>query len=346
VETDDGIQGYGEGSYGLSAQIIRDQFASAIIGLDALDSALVRRHCVPDAFDFGTPNIKTRLAAWGAIELALWDILGKQAGLPVYRLLGGAVRPLAPFGAYAYTDQSESSALALLVDRAITQVQETGASIFEFKVGVHAIDVEVEIIRAVYEALEGRAQIAIDANLGMKYDDARRLLQRVSPLIENFEEPVASLDLMQRLADEFHIHVSTHCCEHELMRHYPAIDGIVPTLDSCGGIGPLRRLAHIFGAMGKRVWIRSHAEAGIGWAAIVHLGLSTPELERPAQCLIDLLEDDLVTGPPWLVRDGGVRPPERPGLGVDLDLDAVSYYHRLYLAIGEVQAFPAAGRRP
>src|SRR5688572_15553129 len=79
VETESGTYGLGDAAYGFPAAIIEKEFASALVGLDALDHALLKRHCLSDHFDFGTPSLKTRLAAWGGIEVALWDILGKHA---------------------------------------------------------------------------------------------------------------------------------------------------------------------------------------------------------------------------------------------------------------------------
>ena len=57
-----------------------------------------------------------------------------------------------------------------------------------------------------------------------------------------------------------------------------------------------------------------------------HLGMAFPDLERPSQTLIDWMTDDLILGEPWLLSDGGVRPPEKPGLGVELDREAVARY--------------------
>jgi glucarate dehydratase len=113
----------------------------------------------------------------------------------------------------------------------------------------------------------------------------------------------------------------------------------VPTLDACGGITGVRRLAQRLGVAGRRVWVRSHAESGIGWAAIVHLGMATPELHRPAQSLMDLSVEDLILGDRWDVRGGGVRAPAQPGLGVALDRTALEACRELYREFGEVQAF-------
>ncbi len=79
-------------------------------------------------------------------------------------------------------------------------------------------------------------------------------------------------------------------------------------------------------ALGRRFWLRARWELGIAWAVMCHLGLARPELDRPSQALINWVEDDLVLGEPWLVRDGGVRPPDVPGLGVELDRAALARY--------------------
>src|SRR5262249_50070542 len=97
VETGDGLTGVGEASYAFPSQIVEREFGPAILGLDAMDHAAVRRHCLPRHLDFGTPGLKMRLACWGGLEIALWDVLGKRTGLPLYKLLGGACRERAPF---------------------------------------------------------------------------------------------------------------------------------------------------------------------------------------------------------------------------------------------------------
>lgn len=344
VETSSGIAGLGEASYAYAADVIETEFAPALIGLDPLDLAILRRHCLPDVLDYGTPLLKTRLAAWGGLDIAFWDILGKVAGLPVYQLLGGAAREYAPFAAYSYTAPEADSAPSVMAAIARDAIDSTGAKLFEFKVGVHSTRVDIETVRAVHQALDGRAQIAVDANLAMTYADARCFLREVAPLLENMEEPVSSFEQMERLAWDFNVGVSSHCTDIASVLRYPRID-VVPTLDACGGITGVRRLAQLVGGLGRRIWLRSHAEGGIGWAAIAHLGMSTPELIRPAQSLIDLITDDLILGERWLVRNGGVRAPTTPGLGVSLDRNALNECHARFRKLGEVAVFPAALHR-
>jgi glucarate dehydratase len=341
VETDCGIVGLGDASYAYASEVIKREFAPMLLGLDPLDIAALKRCCLPDALDHGTPLLKARLAAWGGLDIAFWDILGKAAGLPVYQLLGGAIRAQAPFAAYAYTVADAADAPAAMAAIAREAIDRSGSSIFEFKVGVHSTRVDIETVVAVHQAVNGRAQIAVDANLGMTYSNARTFLREVSPLLENIEEPVDSFEQLERLGLDFNVGVSSHCADIPTALRYPRLD-VVPTLDASGGITGVRRLAQTLGSLGRRVWLRSHAETGIGWAAAVHLGMSTLELLRPAQSLHDLIAEDLIVGEPWFVRNGGVKAARTPGLGVSLDREALKECHGRFQRMGEVAAFPAA----
>jgi glucarate dehydratase len=344
VHTDAGITGLGDCSYAFAAAVIEHEFAPALVGLDPRAGAELKRYCLPDHIDFGTPLLKARLAAWGGVDIALWDLIGKADGVPVYELLGGALREAAPFVSYAYSPPDAARAPDQLAELARQSVALSGAKIFEFKVGVHDVEVDIATVRAVHAALAGSAHIAIDANMALALPAARHLLGEVAPLLENVEEPVASLQDMEQLAVDYNVDVSAHCAELDAVRFYPHV-AVVPTLDACGGITGVRRLAQALGAARRRMWLRSHAESGIGWAAIVHLGMSTAELARPAQSLIDLISEDLVLGERWDVRDGGVRAPAVPGLGVELDRSALHACHELFRKRGEVPAFTPALRR-
>lgn len=342
VVTDRGIVGLGEASYAFPAEIIEREFAPRILGLDPRERRNIQLHCLPRWIDHGTPMLKARLAAWGGLEIALWDILAKSLELPLYRVLGGAARAGAPFVSYSYSDGNPDTAPEEMARIAREQIAATGASIFEYKLGHHSIEIDIETVRAVRAALDPPVIMAVDVNQAYSIDDARRLLRAVGPLLSNIEEPTAQLADMQTLYDEFHVPISTHLCDLTLLRHYPGIQGIVPTLDVIGGIGALTELLISARQFGKQVWLRSHAEVGVAWAAMAHVGMALDELRRPAQCLIDLMEDDLVEGPVWHVRDGSVRPPELPGLGVTLDRGAVAHYHDVFKRLGESNMFPPA----
>ncbi|MDP6787918.1 MAG: mandelate racemase/muconate lactonizing enzyme family protein [Rhodospirillales bacterium] len=333
VETASGVVGLGEARGDWGARIINQCFADAIVGLPADDRRAVRDACLAKApFDYGYPEYLPERSAFAAIEEALWDIAGKEAGVPLYRLLGGAVRERAPFVAYAYAvdpdeGRSDAEIARVMADIAASSVNKTGASMFEFKVGLHSPACEIGVVRAVREALGPDVDISVDANMGFSVEQARRFLAGVADQrLANIEEPVAGLGAIERLRAEFGVPVSTHCVDLDALGRYRGIDSVVSDPQLMGGIGEVIELAIGVRALNKRFWLRARWELGIAWAVMCHLGMARPELNRPSQALIDWVEDDLILGDTWLVTNGGVRPPDAPGLGVELDRAAMKRY--------------------
>ena len=317
VETVGGLTGVGETRGTFSAAIINQQFAPKIVGLSAAARRDVRDACLPrQPFDYGYPERMLELHAFAGIELALWDLAGKVAGEPLFRLLGGPVRERAPFVAYAYTvhpDEGRSAAevAETMADIAARSVAESGASMFEFKVGLHPVPSEIAIVEAVREAVGADVDLAVDANMGFGIEAARRFLDSVAEAgIANIEEPVASLAGCERLRGEFGVPVSTHCFDLDAISAYPLIDAVVSDIHLHGGIERVIDVMSRAAALSRRFWLRARWELGVSWAAMCHLGIARPELDRPAQALINWVEDDLIAGDPWLVREWR-RPPAR-----------------------------------
>ena len=333
VETEAGVLGLGETRGDWGARIVNERFADAVVGLPADDRRAVRDTCLAKApFDYGYPEYPAERNAFAAVEEALWDIAGKEAGMPLYRLLGGAVRERAPFVAYAYAvdpdeGHSDAEVARIMAEIAADSVKKTGASMFEFKVGLHSPACEIGVVRAVREAVGPDVEVSVDANMGFSVEQARRFLAGVAEArLANIEEPVAGLGAVERLRAEFGVPVSTHCVDLDALGRYPGIDSVVSDPQLLGGIAELIELVVGVRALNKRFWLRARWELGIAWAVMCHLGVARPELDRPSQALIDWVEDDLVLGDTWLVTEGGVRPPETPGLGVELDRAAMKRY--------------------
>ena len=87
-----------------------------------------------------------------------------------------------------------------------------------------------------------------------------------------------------------------------------------------------RDLSERLAAIGKRYWFRSVWEAGISWAAMCHMSVAFPSLTRPMQSLYNHLDDDLIEETDYAMSGGAVQVPDRPGLGVTLDLAAVEAF--------------------
>lgn len=346
VMTEDGRIGLGEASLARVASIINDDFAPHLTGIDACEIATARRACLREHQDFGYLADTTSAMAFSAIEIALWDLVAQQRKLPLYRALGGAVRERAPFVAYAYTvaieeGHAEGEVPDIMAEIAAKSIAATGASVFEFKVGRHSVACDIATVHAVRAAVGPRVELAVDANMALDTERARAFLAGTAGVLAGIEEPVATLGGMALLRREFPVPVSTHCTDIEKLRGYPEIDDIVGDINVDGGISGVLRLASVLRADERRFWLRSNGETGIGWAAMCHLGMVCEALDRPGQSLIDWIEDDLVAGDPWLVRDGGVRPPEKPGLGIELDRDAFRHYAERYSTHGAFTRYDA-----
>ncbi|MDQ0138076.1 glucarate dehydratase [Neorhizobium galegae] len=328
VETDDGIKGLGETGGSHVAAVIERKFKPTLIGEDPRERTRLRDRCLPAFRDYGMPISGIELAAFAGVEMALWDILGKVLNLPLYRVLGGAVRPRALFSSYAFNthadEGSEKEVPGKMAALASRQVKEMGASIFEFKVASHSVGCDIETVQEIRRAVGRDVEIAVDANMRYSTDDARRFLKAVGTELANIEEPASSLAGCARLRDDFGVPVSTHCTDFDTLQRFPQLDAVVGAVDQQGGIERTLELATITSALGKRYWLRSCLELGVAWAAMTHLGMASRHLDRPAQGLIHWVEDDLVLGDIWSIRDGGVVAPERPGLGVELDVGAVA----------------------
>ncbi|MBH67140.1 MAG: hypothetical protein CMM58_02185 [Rhodospirillaceae bacterium] len=329
VVADNGKIGIGETRGVFSASIINDRFSNLLEGLPVESKIVARDKCIRKNLDYGFPEQLLELNAFAGVEMALWDLEGKEADLPLYQLLGGAVRAVAPFVAYAYnvdhrTGSSEAKIPEIMGALAEERVALTGASMFEFKIGVHSLACDIDTVMAVRESLSADVDIRIDANMGFDLRSASSLAEKISAAnIANFEEPVAHLCEMAILRREYKIPISTHCTDFDALKPYPQIDSVVPDLHLLGGIAATKRFCAKACSFNRSVWLRSMWELGISWAAMCHLGIACPELERPAQSLIDWISDDLIIGDPWLVRNGGVCLPDLPGLGVQLDYNAL-----------------------
>ena len=332
VETDAGVGGVGETRGRFSVSTINERMRPKLIGLDPRDRSAARARCIVGVPDFGFPEETADHIAFAGIELALWDIAGKESGKPLYDMLGGKVRDAAPFAAYGYPVDPESGIAerdipARLAEMAAEVIAETGASIYEFKIARHPVEVDIATVNAMRQALGEDVAIHVDANMNYSVDEARRFLSGVAVSnLGNFEEPVEGLADMERLREEFGVPTSTHCVLIDAVRRFPKIDAVASDPPLHAGIDGTLALMRAVAAAGRGFWLRSTWELGISWAVMCHLGIACREITRGAQGLLDLVEDDLVAGAPWSVRHGGVVPSARPGLGVEIDRAALARY--------------------
>lgn len=328
VETDAGIIGLGEITTTQPAKLIT-MLAPLLTGIDPHERTKVRDLFLPTYLDYAAAYDGFLMAAFAGLEMALWDIAAKAQNLPLYKYLGGAVRERAPFSSYAYTVDlndglKEKDVPGALTDIARQQVSEMQSTLFEFKVARYSVGCDIETVQELRRALGPNVRIAVDANMRYSVDQARQFLKATANILDNIEEPCASLTECSRLRQDFGVPISTHCTDFDILRGFPHIDSVVGAIDHQGGIARTLELATIANSIGKRYWLRSSLELGVAWAAMTHVGMAFRALDRPAQGLIHWVTDDLIEGDSWLIRNDGVRAPDLPGLGVTLDHDALA----------------------
>jgi L-alanine-DL-glutamate epimerase-like enolase superfamily enzyme len=265
-----------------------------------------------------------------ALEMALWDILGKIAGLPVYRLLGGPVRDFVP------TKFSVSGLEPEKAAEIASWAVEQGFRTMKVKVGIEP-EADVARVRAVRQAIGPDVRLGVDANGGWSPRVAIQTIRRLYDYNIYFvEQPVPDLDIAWLADVRSHVNVPVMADESvyslqdamSIVRANAA-DVLSIYVGKGGGIGPARKIAAVAEAAGLTCTVGSNLEMGIASAAMIHLAMATPGIgaeEFPCDILGPFFYEGDLLAEPLPIKGGEARPFERPGLGVELDEEKLAYY--------------------
>src|SRR5260370_2471597 len=124
-----------------------------------------------------------------------------------------------------------------MADRAARPIRETKGEIFEYKRARHSVAWDIATVKAIREAVGPDVELAVDANMGFSFENARKFLAGTGDMLGGIEEPVGSLGEMAALRREFGVPISTHCTDIEQLSAYPQIDDIVRDINVDAGIG-------------------------------------------------------------------------------------------------------------
>ena len=154
VETEDGLIGLGEAPTPAAAAIINDVLAPRLVGRDAFDIAGAENVCLPYWTGVQSINDRTRITAFGAIEMALWDLRGKAWNQPLYQLLGGAVRKDIPFTDYFSlrgdgTDVKGEKSPEEVADYCVELNERFGTTFFEGKFSTHDPKISLKMVELI-----------------------------------------------------------------------------------------------------------------------------------------------------------------------------------------------------
>lgn len=331
VHTDSGLVGLGEVSCTpgwsgedqvTAAHFIEGFFAPLLVGQDPTDVERLTTRLQRAVA--GNPFTKS------ALEMALWDILGKSAGLPVYRLLGGPVRDFVPTK-FSVSGQKPERA-AEIAAWAVAQ----GFRAMKVKVGVEPEE-DVARVRAVRKAIGPDIRLGVDANGGWAPRVAIQTIRRLYEFNIFFaEQPVPAVDVswladvrrnvqVPVMADE-----SVYTLQDAMaVARAGAADILSVYVGKGGGIGPARKVAAVAEAAGLTCTVGSNLELGIASAAMIHLAMATPGIgaeEFPCDILGPFFYESDVLKEPLPIKAGEARPLEKPGLGVELDDRQIERY--------------------
>ena len=339
ITTDEGLVGIGE--VDSSPEVVKAAIEAPkshltscglrqlLLGEDPRDVGRLWEKCYRGSLYFGRRGVG--IHALSGIDIALWDLAGKAAGQPVWRLLGGA-----------YRDRVRAYASTLMPNTPVEagrEAQKWAAQGFTaVKLGWggfgRSLANDVALVEAARAAVGDGVELMFD--IGLVWDAATaiqqvRRMERFRPYW--IEEPLPPDDLAgyRRLADSVDTRIAAG--EQSVTRwdfvqllDEGRVDVIQPDLAHAGGITETRRIAEL--ARLRDVLTVPHAfKTGILKAATLHFLAALPDAPFLEFCVWDSpLAHDLTEPRFWIERDGTVAVPQGPGLGITLNEDVLARY--------------------
>lgn len=338
VRTDEGITGVGESFHRTVAEnehlaLAIEALGAHLTGRDPSD----RTALWDEMYDLHVKRSGT-FEALSALDEALWDIAGKRAGLPLYELLGGQAKEVRAYATFPHQKSPED-----LIDAA-EWLADAGFDSIKIGAGL-GVETDINRIEKVAAGLPDGFGLSIDANTTYDVTAALEVSRTAAEHgLEWFEEPIPHTDV-RGYADLRESNLVPIAAYQTFSSHYPAVellrqdalDIYQPSLDHGGGVTAGWRVATLAEAFGKRLVPHAYGPV-VNYAASLHVAVASP-----ACTLIEfsVLSDDVDDPTAFIAspyvpnqddfgvrEDGTISPPESPGLGIELDMDAIAEYSR------------------
>ena len=329
VDTDTGITGIGEvdSVFKRRGALLRSDLelglAPAVIGEDPTRIAhLVQKM---DRVLDGVEEAKA------AIEMALWDILGKSLGVPVYTLLGGKVRDRIPLS-YSIPFGTPEQMAEFAVVRA-----KAGHRTIKVKVGSAEGARDIAAVSMIRKAIGPDIKLRVDGNMG--WPNAKHAIQMIRAMeqwnLELVEQPLPAYDLAGMA--EVRRNIGVPLMADESIRNPRSAMDVIRAgaadianvyVTEAGGLLAASRIFAMCEAASIPCMIGSMPEFGIGTAAQIHLGVAMTNLGPDSDACGVLYHAEDLLKVPLKIEDGFSYPPEGPGLGVEIDMDVLERWRR------------------
>ena len=331
VTTDDGIVGIGESVVRAAPKatkhIVEDMLAPLIVGKDPLDAAGLWW----DMFSAMRTRGHTKghfVEAISGVDVAIWDIIGKSMGLPVYKALNGFGRKVLPtYGSSVFCDEPDKMAAGVqgFLDR--------GYNAVKIKLGM-GLKKDAAAMEAIRREVGDDVMIMVDVN--SKYDAATavRLGRLLEPYdVEWLEEPVPPYDLKgyARVKQGQAVPVAGGEGEFSLFGFRDflatgAVDVVQPDLGRVGGLTEGMRIAALVQSENLSLAPHTGMFSALNVIVAMHFSAAAPNFK-----IFEFMEAshplmDIFTEPMPRPVNGELHLPEAPGLGVELDMDKIKPY--------------------
>jgi len=340
IRTDEGITGWGEcyGPAAVNRTIIETQYRARVIGRDPFDVEVVWEDLYNRIKDYGLTGMT--IAALSGIDIALWDIIGRALNKPIHKLIGGAHRT----EVQAYATGLYFIDMDRLVKEAVEEAEEYAAQGFraiKMKIGLGDPKLDLRRVAAVRQAIGSDVRLAVDANHCFTVPQAIRLGRAMEELdLLWFEEPISPEDHDGYVEVTRALDMAVAGGENDFTRWgfrdviaRKAMDIVQPDVCAAGGISECRKIAAMASAHGVECVPHAWGSA-IGLAATVQFLAALPDTPPAFRPMPPMLEFEQTPNPlrdhlakePITQKNGIVRVPDGPGLGIEIDMAILDQY--------------------
>lgn len=339
IETDDGQVGWGEcgGHHTATAAVIQDSLRPLLLGRDPLEVTPLWEAMHSRTKHFGQKGVA--VCAISGVDVALWDLKGRIASLPVAALLGGAFRSVIPLyagGLYYRRGQTLDDLSA-----EARAYAARGFKAMKMKIGALPPVEDLARMRTVREALGDEILLMVDANRGYDFVGACEIGREIEKMrLYWFEEPLPPEEVEGYTALRQRLRVLIAGGETEFtafgfdrMFTAGALDIAQPDICLAGGFTECLRIAALARVRGVRIIPHMHGTA-VGLTAGLQFVAALPGWGQGQHGLEPWMELDMAPNPlredlltePLDIRGAEVRLPKKPGLGVEVNMDVLNRY--------------------
>jgi glucarate dehydratase len=340
--TDEGIVGLGEVGGGDQRAALQ-KLKRRIVGMDPFSLELIKLKVLRSIYYISNSRL------YAAIEMACLDIQGKAINRPMSDLIGGSVRTEIPmigylFWRYDRPGGGHDSSAEDLADYCVELHETLGVNSMKLKAGVKEPKEEAKVLRLCRQKLGDDFGLRIDPNGLWSVTTAVKIGKELEELnIEYFEDPSWGIEGNSAVRKQIRIPIATNMYPNKFDDLGPAIrlgaiDIILTDLHYWEGPRGVKDLCAVCNTFNLGVAMHSGSEFGVELAAMLQTASTIPSMTFAGDAHYHYLLDDIIEGGLMKYKNGCIKVPTGPGLGVKLDEDKMKFYEKYYEEKGDYYA--------